>query len=171
MPKVERRILPSSLLEGNLPPGNVLQSDLGPAGFAHALYGADTLSADMPVMLVEGKIDALTVQQVAAVATGQRATHAAPGGWRSWRWPVSPLTTQTQRKESDMISDEQLERLRNLARLYSEELPDDGTIDALVLLYDVCEILDLSAEKLAYVFGPAVLTWVTGLVYGEEVAG
>ena len=69
-----------------------------------------------------------------------------------------------------MISDEQLERLRNLVQLFAEELPDGDAQDALVLLYDVCEILGLSAEKLNRVFGPAVLTWVTGLVYGEGEA-
>ena len=69
-----------------------------------------------------------------------------------------------------MISDEQLERLHCLAQLFAEELPDGGAIDALVLLFDVCEILGLSAEKLERVFGPAVLTWVTGVVYGEGEA-
>ena len=36
------------------------------------------------------------------------------------------------------------------------------------LIQAAIDFLDLSAEKLAYVFGPAVLTWVTGLVYREE---
>ena len=66
-----------------------------------------------------------------------------------------------------MISDEQLGRIRNLVQLYVEELPDNNALDALILLYDVCEILALPAERLATIFGAEVLTWVTGLVYGE----
>lgn len=60
---------------------------MGPAGFAPALYNADCLTPAKPVVLVEGEIDALTIQQVAgdlvtAVATGatggaRRATHPA----------------------------------------------------------------------------------------------
>jgi DNA primase len=58
---------------------------VGPAGFSPALYGADYLTLDKPVVLVEGEIDALTVQQVAgdlvtAVATG------ATGGARRAGW-------------------------------------------------------------------------------------
>ena len=66
-----------------------------------------------------------------------------------------------------MISDEQLERLRNLAQLYAQQLPDGDAQNAVVLLYDVCEILALAPERLERVFGPAVLTWVTGVMYGE----
>jgi hypothetical protein len=66
-----------------------------------------------------------------------------------------------------MITDEQLGRIRNLAQLYVEELPDDQALDALVLIYDLCEILELPAQRLAQVFGAEVLLWVTGLVYGE----
>jgi len=48
---------------------------VGPAGFANGLYNAGALAPERPVVLVEGEIDALTVQQamgdrVAAVATG-----------------------------------------------------------------------------------------------------
>jgi hypothetical protein len=51
---------------------------LGPAGFANALFNADSLDLHKPVVLVEGEIDALTVAQacgdtVAAVATGSTA--------------------------------------------------------------------------------------------------
>lgn len=47
----------------------------GPAGFANGLYNADALGRDKPALLVEGEIDALTVNQVAgdlvtAVALG-----------------------------------------------------------------------------------------------------
>lgn len=47
---------------------------LGVRGYRPALYGADTISPDRTVVLVEGEIDALTIAQqvaeVAAVATG-----------------------------------------------------------------------------------------------------
>ncbi len=66
-----------------------------------------------------------------------------------------------------MIRDEQLERLRALTQFYTEELPDRDAQDTLVLLLNVCEILELTPSALTRVFGPAVLTWVTGLVYGE----
>lgn len=58
---------------------------VGPAGFTNALYGADGLAPDKPVVLVEGEIDALTVQQAAgdlvvAVATGATGS-ARRAGW------------------------------------------------------------------------------------------
>ncbi len=51
-----------------------------PGGTSNTLYNADTLSPGKPAMILEGEIDALTVQQqagdlIAAVATG--STHAA----------------------------------------------------------------------------------------------
>lgn len=58
---------------------------IGPAGFAPALYNADGLAPDRPVVLVEGEIDALTLQQTAgdlavAVATGSTGG-ARRAGW------------------------------------------------------------------------------------------
>ena len=67
---------------------------VGPAGFTHALYGADALGPDRPVVMVEGEIDALTIQQTAgdlvvAVATGSTA------GSRQAKWlaqlAIAPL--------------------------------------------------------------------------------
>lgn len=48
---------------------------IGPAGFGVGLYGADAIAPGRPAVLVEGELDALTVEQcagdlVAAVATG-----------------------------------------------------------------------------------------------------
>jgi len=57
---------------------------IGPAGSRAGLYNADRLQADRPAMIVEGELDALTVQQlagdlVAAVATGSTmGAHRAP---------------------------------------------------------------------------------------------
>ena len=65
-----------------------------------------------------------------------------------------------------MLGDEQLGRLRILAHLYVEELPDARSVDALILLFDICEILMLIGDQLETVFGAETLRWVTGLVYG-----
>lgn len=66
-----------------------------------------------------------------------------------------------------MLTDEQLRRLRTLAHLYVEELPDARALNNLILIFDICEILTLTADQLETVFGAAALQWVTGLVYGE----
>lgn len=66
-----------------------------------------------------------------------------------------------------MLGDEQLGRLRNLAQLFVEELPDVRSVNALILVFDICEILALTADQLETVFGAETLRWVTGLVYGE----
>ena len=57
----------------------------GPAGFGNALYGADGLRHQRPVVMVEGELDALAVAQVAgdvvtAIATGSTC------GARRQRW-------------------------------------------------------------------------------------
>jgi len=57
----------------------------GPAGFANGLYNAGALIAGRPAMLVEGALDALTIEQeagdlVTPVATG------ATGGARRMHW-------------------------------------------------------------------------------------
>ena len=56
-----------------------------------------------------------------------------------------------------------------LVELFVEELPDRTAQDALVLLFDVCEILELAPATLEQLFGPAALMWVTGLVYGQTM--
>jgi hypothetical protein len=48
---------------------------IGPAGFTNGLFNADCIQANLPIVLLEGEIDALTIQQAAgdlvcAVATG-----------------------------------------------------------------------------------------------------
>lgn len=67
---------------------------VGPAGFVPALYNADALTPTKPVVLVEGEIDALTVQQTAgdlvtAVATGS-TSGARRAGWVA-RLALAPL--------------------------------------------------------------------------------
>jgi hypothetical protein len=65
-----------------------------PGGAANTLYGADALSPGKPAMLLEGEIDALTVQQqagdlVTPVATG--STHAARRAKWVARLSLSPI--------------------------------------------------------------------------------
>lgn len=66
-----------------------------------------------------------------------------------------------------MITIEQLERLRDLTQPHVDRLPDSCAVNNLILLFDICEILMLSADQLAVIFGAETLRWVTGLVYGE----
>ena len=56
-----------------------------------------------------------------------------------------------------MLTQEQRNRLHTLVQLYVEELPLQAAVDALLLIYDVCEILDLTADQLETIFGSAPL--------------
>ncbi len=62
---------------------------IGPAGWRDALYRADTLTPAAPAVLVEGELDALTIDQhagglAAAVATGSTMGAGGRAGWRVW---------------------------------------------------------------------------------------
>jgi hypothetical protein len=61
----------------------------------------------------------------------------------------------------------QLARLRDLAGEYVGALPDGRALEALLLLYDVLEVFELSPGSLETVFGAGALRAITGLVYGE----
>jgi hypothetical protein len=65
-----------------------------------------------------------------------------------------------------MLTQDQRRRLHTLVQLYVEELPLQAAVDALLLIYDVCEILDLTADQLETIFGSAPLRLVTGFAYG-----
>lgn len=70
------------------------QKYIGPAGFAMGLYNAEKITADKPAVLVEGELDALTVQQhagdiVVPVATGA-TSHARRLKWIT-RLALPPL--------------------------------------------------------------------------------
>jgi hypothetical protein len=88
---VRRPLTPSQIAAGQA-------KYIGPAGFANALYNADSLRARSgqynPVVLVEGEIDALTIAQacgdeIAAVATGSTAG-ARRKQW-IWRLAQAPV--------------------------------------------------------------------------------
>jgi hypothetical protein len=58
---------------------------IGPAGFGNALYNAGALRADKPAILVEGELDALTIEQTAGDVVTPCAT-GSTGGARRVRW-------------------------------------------------------------------------------------
>lgn len=51
-------------------------------------------------------------------------------------------------------------RLRRIARICVNQLPEPFAVDALLMLYDVCRAHELCPEELLYVFGPQGLTFV-----------
>jgi hypothetical protein len=51
-------------------------------------------------------------------------------------------------------------RLRHIARVCANQLPEPFAVDALLMLYDVCRSHELSTEELHYIFGPQALTFV-----------
>jgi hypothetical protein len=61
-----------------------------------------------------------------------------------------------------------LTRLRDLAGEYVSALPDARAQEALLLIYDLLEIFELSPGQCETVFGPDALRYVTGVVYGER---
>ncbi len=58
---------------------------IGPAGWREALYRADTLAAAAPAVLVEGELDALTIDQHAGGLAAAVATGSTTGARRA-RW-------------------------------------------------------------------------------------
>jgi hypothetical protein len=58
------------------------------------------------------------------------------------------------------LSHPEYARLRRIAHLCRQQLPEPFAVDALLMLYDVCRAHDLNAEELLYIFGPQGLTFV-----------
>lgn len=65
-----------------------------------------------------------------------------------------------------MLTQDQRNRLHILVQLYVEELPLQAAVDALLLIYDMCEILELATDQLEAILGSAPLRLVTGFAYG-----
>jgi DNA primase len=67
---------------------------IGPAGFGNALYNADQITPDRPVVLVEGELDALSLEQTANDLVVPAATGSVSGARRA-RWiatlAIAPL--------------------------------------------------------------------------------
>lgn len=64
---------------------------IGPAGWTNSLYNVDAVRPDRPVIMVEGELDALTIQQAAGDLVTPVATGSAVGG-RVLRW-IARLAT------------------------------------------------------------------------------
>jgi DNA primase len=101
-----------------LPKGSDDVKYIGPAGSSNALYGAEALSITKPAVLLEGEIDALSVQQCAGVLITAVAT-GSTGGARRTRWiaalALSPLVLVM--FDSDKPGDE-------AAKYWCDMLPD-----------------------------------------------
>ena len=63
---------------------------IGPTGWGNALYNADALTSDKPAVLVEGELDALTIEQEAGDLIIPCATGSV-GGARRARWEAKLL--------------------------------------------------------------------------------
>lgn len=67
---------------------------IGPAGFGNALYNADQITPEKPVVLVEGELDALSLEQTAGDLIVPAATGSVTGARRA-RWiatlAIAPL--------------------------------------------------------------------------------
>ncbi len=74
-------------------PDRARQRYIAVAGSANPLYNADTISVERPVMLVEGVLDALAVQQVAGDLVASVATGTTSGRRLCWimRLGLAPL--------------------------------------------------------------------------------
>ena len=60
--------------------------------------------------------------------------------------------------------------LRTLAEQYAELLPEAMAVHSLVLMFDMLEALECTHEQIEAVFGPEVMLYLTGLLYGAQQA-
>ena len=64
------------------------------------------------------------------------------------------------------ISSRQAAYLHNLADQYAELLPEAMAVHSLILMYDLLEALEFTPEQIESIFGPQVMLYLTGLLYG-----
>ena len=69
------------------------------------------------------------------------------------------------------LSPYQLTRLRDIAGDYAAALPDSRALDALLLIYDLLEVFELSSGQRETVFGVETMRYLTGITYGECAKG
>ena len=60
--------------------------------------------------------------------------------------------------------------LRTLAEQYAELLPEAMAVHSLILMFDMLEALECTHEQIEAVFGPEVMLYLTGLLYGAQQA-
>ena len=68
------------------------------------------------------------------------------------------------------ISSRQQVYLQSLALQYAELLPEAMAVHSLILMYDMLEALECTHEQIEAVFGPEVMLYLTGLLYGAYCA-
>jgi hypothetical protein len=78
--------------------------------------------------------------------------------FRRQRRPNTMLAPQRNR-----LSHNQLELLRSIATTYTPDMRDAAAVEVLLVLLEVCNILDLSPSRLNFIFGKrnvhTLLTW------------
>ncbi|MFN8469483.1 MAG: hypothetical protein U0X20_28270 [Caldilineaceae bacterium] len=68
------------------------------------------------------------------------------------------------------LSSRQEAYLHNLADQYAQLLPEAMAVHSLILMYDMLEALEFTHEQIESVFGPQVMLYLTGLLYGAHCA-
>jgi hypothetical protein len=60
--------------------------------------------------------------------------------------------------------------LRTLAQQYAELLPEAMAVHSLILMFDLLEALECTHAQIEAVFGPEIMLYLTGLLYGAQQA-
>ena len=68
------------------------------------------------------------------------------------------------------ISSRQQAYLQNLADQYAQLLPEAMAVHSLILMFDMLEALEFTHAQIESVFGPEVMLYLTGLLYGAYCA-
>lgn len=68
------------------------------------------------------------------------------------------------------ISSGQEAYLQNLAGQYAQLIPEAMAVHSLILMFDMLEALEFTHEQIESVFGPEVMLYLTGLLYGGYCA-
>ena len=85
------------------------------------------------------------------------------------QWPIIPKRKRGRRSNTvlaplrNQLSFDQLDHLRSIATTYTPDLHDAAAVEVLLVLLEVCYILELSPSRLNYIFGKrhlhTLLTW------------
>jgi hypothetical protein len=60
--------------------------------------------------------------------------------------------------------------LQTLAKQYAELLPEAMAVHSLILMFDMLEALECTHQQIEAIFGPEVMLYLTGLLYGAQQA-
>jgi hypothetical protein len=70
----------------------------------------------------------------------------------------------------NMLTSDQQTYLEALAAEYALLLPEAVAVHSLILIFDVLEALEFTAEQIEAVFGSDIMLYLTGLLYGAKQA-